>query len=114
MPARRAAHGEAGDYDAIRIDQVARLHIGEGFEDIGLAGKFRRIAEAARRRAEPSRHRCELAFALQSLLDEGELRQLVIPPVQPDPERARCARGEIPLLGNTRPYGCTEWSIRER
>ena len=47
LPAGCAAHGESANDDAVFIDAIAFLYVGERFEEIDFAGEFVRVAVAA-------------------------------------------------------------------
>ncbi|MND06002.1 hypothetical protein D3C83_271230 [compost metagenome] len=47
VPRRRAAQREAADRDAVLVDGVTLLHVGQRLEDIGLARELLAVAVAA-------------------------------------------------------------------
>ena len=89
LPTGSAAHGEAADDDAIVVDGVTFLHVGERFEEIDLAGEFVGIAIATVEMEDESVGRSEFTGRLQAVVNEFEFGEFLVTAVKPGVEPAR-------------------------
>src|SRR5258706_2698464 len=84
MPARRAAHRESSDDDSILVDRIALLDALQRLEEIHLARELARVAEAAVEMTNDRVGGAELAGGFQPALEEPELGERLVAPVQPE------------------------------
>src|SRR5262249_11702671 len=86
VPARRAAHREAADDDAVAVDWIILRSVIEGLEGVDLAGEVVSVAVAAIGVQDDRVGRVELARALEPPLDEGEFAERLAATVEPEVE----------------------------
>ena len=101
MPCASAAHAEAGDGDAVRIDVEALNRIIAAFEDIHLASGLPAIAVTSEGMDHDGARRLELTGLLrhEAAANEVEVRGGVTAAVEPDPHGC-LLRFEVEPLGN--------------
>ena len=85
LPGSSPSHGETADQDAVLIDPVIGLRMGERLEEIDLAGEFVRIAVATIEMQYDGTFRRDFAtLAAEALLEKGELAESLAAPMAPE------------------------------
>ena len=95
LPAGSAAHRETADNDAIFIDAVTFLHVGERFEEIDLAGEFVGVTIAAVKVQDEGVGGNEFAGGTEAVVEEFEFGEFLVAAVEPGVEAAGTFGGEV-------------------